>query len=461
MQYMSAAQPCPSFEAISATNDRSTTALQSAEHRITLSSACAALLHAQVTEGIKATPRGGVEVGGLLLGSAGQRGRDLRIDELVPVEIEHLYGPTFRPSPADLDRIANVAASCAAGDLAVVGFYRSRTREESGLRDSDHDIIAAIERGLAASGRDLRLFIILKQVAPFQMLAATLLRENGEWTRVSDASFRVELASATSEIVASEAGPRRGEAAQAMPDSAGSPPSPPFPRTEPAAAPPASAPTAPAAATAPAVAPSVPPSAPKLAAFAPTLPEVQPRTPGVTLTPPAALSWPAAVAALIPSSPVEVAGQREHVEAAASKRRLALLRQCGAALLIAAVSVGISYFVFGKRQPQTAPPVGMESAGTPRVGFSATRQGKDWKLVWDRAAVAALHPAGAVLMIRDGNSSQSVQLSQDELAIGTLLYTPQSGDIDFGLRVYQTRDVQPGEHIRVLDPQSGQHRSSR
>jgi hypothetical protein len=133
----------------------------------------------------------------------------------------------------------------------------------------------------------------------------------------------------------------------------------------------------------------------------------------------------------------------------------------GAALLIAIVSVAASYFVFGKRQPQPVTPVVTESADTPRVGFSAIRQGKDWKLVWDRAAVAALHPAGAVLMIRDGDSSQSVQLSQDELAIGSLLYTPQSGDIDFGLRVYQTRDVQPGEHIRVLDPQRGGQPSQR
>jgi hypothetical protein len=87
-------------------------------------------------------------------------------------------------------------------------------------------------------------------------------------------------------------------------------------------------------------------------------------------------------------------------------------------------------------------------APSSRLKFSATRSGSDLKLTWDRAAIDALNPEGAVLTIQDGGYQRQVPLSRAELASGILYYTARSRDLSFSLRI-DGSDVE--DHVRVLE----------
>jgi proteasome lid subunit RPN8/RPN11 len=85
-------------------------------------------------------PRGGLEIGGVLLG----RNRDRQIEVLdhVPFECEHAFGPSFSLSPRDQERLKDLLAKVRqrSGGLEPVGWYHSHTRSEICLTQSDLDI---------------------------------------------------------------------------------------------------------------------------------------------------------------------------------------------------------------------------------------------------------------------------------------------------------------------------------
>src|ERR1051326_3290991 len=69
-------------------------------------------------------PRGGAEIGGLLLGSFDGR---MTISGYVPLECEHAFGPSFTLSPRDESRLSELIRAHAG---QVVGWYHSHTRTE-------------------------------------------------------------------------------------------------------------------------------------------------------------------------------------------------------------------------------------------------------------------------------------------------------------------------------------------
>ena len=90
-----------------------------------------------VTDAFFSLPRGGAEIGGILLGS--YRGDKLVIDRYAALNCEHAYGPSFQLSPSDEERLTNLLAAhdgCAGG-LVPVGWYHSHTRSEIFLSDTD------------------------------------------------------------------------------------------------------------------------------------------------------------------------------------------------------------------------------------------------------------------------------------------------------------------------------------
>lgn len=96
----------------------------------------------EVMRGFGALPRRGVEVGGLLLGSA-EVGETtvVRIEDFWPITCEHKYGPSFQLSEADMARYEEGLRKhryTAEKQRYTVGCYRSNTRE--GLLLSDDDI---------------------------------------------------------------------------------------------------------------------------------------------------------------------------------------------------------------------------------------------------------------------------------------------------------------------------------
>src|SRR5580704_4957352 len=75
-------------------------------------------------------PRGGAEIGGVLLGRFAT-GR-LSISGYQPLECEHAFGPSFTLSANDFARLKEILAALEAnpGSPQAVGWYHSHTRSE-------------------------------------------------------------------------------------------------------------------------------------------------------------------------------------------------------------------------------------------------------------------------------------------------------------------------------------------
>jgi proteasome lid subunit RPN8/RPN11 len=93
-------------------------------------------------EGLHKLAKGGLEVGGLLIGE--RSGDSVRILDSRPIVCEHAYGPSFVLSAGDEEllrrQLAALAAASEATGLAVVGWYHSHTRSQICLTEKDQEI---------------------------------------------------------------------------------------------------------------------------------------------------------------------------------------------------------------------------------------------------------------------------------------------------------------------------------
>jgi proteasome lid subunit RPN8/RPN11 len=90
-----------------------------------------------VVDAFFSLPRGGAEIGGVLLGKfAGSR---LTITDYAALRCEHAHGPSFTLSAADEGRLAELLSVHAlfGGGLRPVGWYHSHTRSEIFLSEAD------------------------------------------------------------------------------------------------------------------------------------------------------------------------------------------------------------------------------------------------------------------------------------------------------------------------------------
>jgi proteasome lid subunit RPN8/RPN11 len=90
-----------------------------------------------VTDAFFSLPRGGAEIGGILLGTF-DHGR-LVISDYAALDCEHAFGPSFVLSPPDEARLRDLQSSYVnvPGGLRPVGWYHSHTRSEIFLSDAD------------------------------------------------------------------------------------------------------------------------------------------------------------------------------------------------------------------------------------------------------------------------------------------------------------------------------------
>jgi proteasome lid subunit RPN8/RPN11 len=93
-----------------------------------------------VVDAFFSLPRGGAEIGGILLGSYEEE--TLRIADYAPLECEHKYGPSFTLSGCDEAQLEELLAEAPARfpGLETVGWYHSHTRSEIFLSDADLEI---------------------------------------------------------------------------------------------------------------------------------------------------------------------------------------------------------------------------------------------------------------------------------------------------------------------------------
>ena len=93
-----------------------------------------------VVDAFFSLPRGGAEVGGILLGQR-LKGR-LAIEDYVALDCEHAFGPSFTLSARDQAKLAELLASAEQNPdrLKPVGWYHSHTRSEVFLSEADQDL---------------------------------------------------------------------------------------------------------------------------------------------------------------------------------------------------------------------------------------------------------------------------------------------------------------------------------
>jgi proteasome lid subunit RPN8/RPN11 len=93
-----------------------------------------------VVDAFFSLPRGGAEIGGILLGQ--HLKRRLVIEDYVALDCEHAFGPSFALSPRDQARLAELLAAAVRNPdrLKPVGWYHSHTRSEIHFSEADRDI---------------------------------------------------------------------------------------------------------------------------------------------------------------------------------------------------------------------------------------------------------------------------------------------------------------------------------
>jgi hypothetical protein len=86
------------------------------------------------------------------------------------------------------------------------------------------------------------------------------------------------------------------------------------------------------------------------------------------------------------------------------------------------------------------------------LGFRAERAGPDIRLTWNGRLPVIASAYGGTLRINDGGLYRSVDLNAAQTRSGSLVYSPQSDDIEFRLEIYGDQNRSYGEGTRVILP---------
>jgi len=146
--------------------------------RIWLDFAVVDRIASEALRGLSALPRRGMEVGGILLGRVTAADPPaIQIEDSVPFDCEHLYGPNFHLSPRDRDALSELLAGANARRprLSAVGLYRTHTRGDLELTPEDVEILDAFFPGAHA------LCLLVKPFATRPAEAGFLIRTSGRF----------------------------------------------------------------------------------------------------------------------------------------------------------------------------------------------------------------------------------------------------------------------------------------
>ena len=128
-----------------------------------------------IMRGFGAVPKRGAEVGGILLGAveAGQP-TAIQIHDYIAVPIEYRRGPSYLLSLDDVGRFEEAMERARRHETwKPVGFFRSQTRDTTGLTEEDRQFFAQYFRGASD------VVLLVKPYATRVSQAGFLMRENG------------------------------------------------------------------------------------------------------------------------------------------------------------------------------------------------------------------------------------------------------------------------------------------
>jgi len=390
-----------------------------------------------VVDAFFSLPRGGAEIGGILLGRW-EPGR-LVISSHVALDCEHAFGPSFALSPRDESILAGLIATSETPEARPVGWYHSHTRTEIFLSEADLDI-------------HRRFFPEPWQVALVVKPHTFLPARAGFFFRDSSGSIRNNAAYSeiALEPLAVQPAPMRASAAAAS------------------AAAPAVVEAAPLVVEA---APVVVEPAPVIVESAPSVADAAPVVeahPIIEAPPPVEI--PAAHREPQPELHAPAAPQPApwfvHEEPAAAPQPGAWnlqperepqfppplpprelhtarpWRNIALSLATAAALGGLAYVTRASWMPAAAVHTA-QAAPPPSLGLSTLDADGQLQIRWDSRSPGVLHAPGGVLFVTNGGAApQRIALDQSHLLSGAFTIARQSERVDVSLSVLQPNGVQ-------------------
>ena len=329
-------------------------------------------------------PRGGAEIGGILLGTPQKK--QVLITDYAALDCEHAYGPSFTLSERDHAKLAELLAIAkrSGGGLVPVGWYHSHTRSEVFFSDAD----IAIHKKFFPEPWQVAL--VLKPHTFEPMRAGFFFREAGGVIRGESCYSEFTLA--------------------------------PQPMQALGAAMPAALPQLPERSAITLVVSPRRSREPATAALDPDDVPVEVKPPDfLTVQPPAPRRWPWALAVLA------VAG----AGAGGYQTRSAWLPPLEGAVMRATAPRTAAKPVQAA-QP-AAPPKPSEPPVT--LGLTTADEGGQLHIAWDRNSPAVRSGATAVLSISDGADPLAIPLDAAHLQSGSFTYGRQGSRVDVSLAV--------------------------
>lgn len=327
-----------------------------------------------IMRGFGAVPKRGAEVGGILLGAVERNeGRVIRVEDYVAVPIQYRRGPSYLMSVDDIGAFeAALERARAEGKWKPVGFFRSHTREAPGLTEEDRRFCAEYFPG------DDDIVLLIRPYATKVSTAGFIARRDGQFP-LGDPAVEFPFRRRELEPGAADEPRVRGEGRRAR-----------RPRDpEPALSP------APAAETA---TPSWRDDRVDTAGPAPVLP----------------------IVSLTPEIPLARKSSRWEWLHAPLWLSLFLVLLGG---------------VLGFEATQWMLPPGMPGPDAFRMPLTATSDGSDVRLNWDRGAPAIYYGLSGSVTIEDGGWRRTVLLTPEQLRSGALVYRRQSDRVRFRFEV--------------------------
>ena len=360
------------------------------------------ILH-DVVEGFKALPRRGLEVGGLLLGRVETGDKPaVWIERYQRISCQHRFGPQFLLDDDDRRELEKAAAVILqSGDTAVVGLYRSHTREGFQLEEPDFDLIGRY----FSDPSDLVLLI--KPESMIDISARFYVHEPGEGARpAGDAfPFRGRLFDPGSAALGPEIPAEidnSGEEVQEENEQ-----TPPAVRERPRR----------------------------------LIPDFVPNPPEPSHT-------------AEPSIEPQLFGTRESIPFTEEPEELSLGQKLRKWLpLIAALLLvgGVLWFVMRPSgRDQQARPVVANQPPRP-LGLSVEPMAppaKDWQVSWNSNATALRDARSVQLFVREGDDQKRFELTPADLAAGIYKYQPMGNDVTFRLEAVDAAGHVSAESFR-------------
>ena len=354
-----------------------------------------AAMSAEVIEGFSALRRRGVEVGGFLVGR--RENATIFIDRYDRVPCEYRFGPSYILSDEDKVNFQETWSRLYNDEkLSIVGFYRSHTRKDLQLEQSDLEIVHRWFNDATS------IFLIVKPLDITHLVAEFFFRENGVLPMQSagrEFAFRGTGAGSFADVKPQTSAPRPAELPAVLSD--------PIPRDG--------------------VAKSKEIEPPPIPQFL--------RRPN--------------------NRPPERSFFGRYWEALTA----CLLVLCAAGLFWWQHSSDNDSDAADRSAPATsaaspapsspAPVTGVAPASV-SLGLEVRPAPGEWQVTWKRELPVIRNARRGVLAIDDGGPRKQLDLDQSQLRAGSIPYRPSSDDVSFRLEVFGQDNQSSNESFRVL-----------